>query len=43
MGQNISALEIEGTFDDCQRLVKQTFTDQELRANLIFLQPTRLT
>ncbi len=34
MGQNISALEIEGTFDDCQRLVKQTFTDQELRAKL---------
>lgn len=29
-GQNIRALEIDGTFDDCQALVKQAFTDQEL-------------
>jgi len=29
-GQNISALEIDGTFDDCQALVKQAFTDKEL-------------
>ena len=29
-GQNIRALEIEGTFDDCQALVKQAFTDKEL-------------
>ncbi|WP_179414978.1 threonine synthase [Mucilaginibacter sp. E4BP6] len=29
-GQNIRALEINGTFDDCQALVKQAFTDQEL-------------
>ncbi|MDQ3393896.1 MAG: threonine synthase [Bacteroidota bacterium] len=27
---NITALEIEGTFDDCQKLVKQAFLDQEL-------------
>jgi threonine synthase len=26
-GQNIRALEIDGTFDDCQALVKQAFTD----------------
>lgn len=29
-GQNIRALEINGTFDDCQALVKQAFTDNEL-------------
>ncbi|GAA4927494.1 threonine synthase [Mucilaginibacter defluvii] len=31
-GQNIRALEVEGTFDDCQALVKQAFTDAELNA-----------
>lgn len=31
-GQNIRAIEIDGTFDDCQALVKQAFTDQELNA-----------
>ena len=30
LGENITALEVSGTFDDCQRLVKQAFTDQEL-------------
>lgn len=30
-GQNIRAVEIDGTFDDCQALVKQAFTDKELR------------
>ena len=29
-GQNIRAIEINGTFDDCQALVKQAFTDLEL-------------
>src|SRR5471030_2942627 len=29
-GQNIRALEVDGTFDDCQALVKQAFTDPEL-------------
>jgi len=29
-GQNIRAIEIDGTFDDCQALVKQAFTDKEL-------------
>jgi len=27
---NITALEIDGTFDDCQKLVKQAFADKEL-------------
>ncbi|MHB1176918.1 MAG: threonine synthase [Daejeonella sp.] len=31
-GQNIRAVEIEGTFDDCQALVKQAFNDPELKA-----------
>ena len=31
LGENITALEVQGTFDDCQRLVKQAFLDQELR------------
>jgi len=30
LGKNITALEVNGTFDDCQRLVKQAFLDQEL-------------
>ena len=29
----MTALEIEGTFDDCQRLVKQAFLDPVLRSN----------
>ncbi len=29
-GQNIRAVEVAGTFDDCQALVKQAFTDVEL-------------
>jgi threonine synthase len=33
-GQNIRALEIDGTFDDCQALVKQAFTDKELNEKL---------
>ena len=30
-GQNIQALEVAGNFDDCQRLVKRAFADEELR------------
>jgi threonine synthase len=30
IGGNVTALEIEGTFDDCQRLVKTAFADREL-------------
>jgi len=29
-GHNITALEIEGTFDDCQKITKQAFLDSEL-------------
>ncbi len=36
LGGNITALEIEGTFDDCQALVKKAFLDREVaeRMNL---------
>ncbi len=30
LGGNIHAIEVEGTFDDCQRLVKQSLADTEL-------------
>lgn len=31
LGQNIKALEVNGTFDDCQDMVKQAFLDDELK------------
>ncbi len=34
LGQNITALEIDGTFDDCQALVKSAFMDAELNAHM---------
>lgn len=34
LGQNITALEIDGTFDDCQKMVKSAFLDKELNAIL---------
>ena len=33
--RNITALEIEGTFDDCQHLVKSAFLDKELNEKLV--------
>lgn len=30
LGHNVTALEIDGTFDDCQKLVKEAFLDSEL-------------
>jgi len=34
LGQNITALEIDGTFDDCQALVKAAFMDADLNTHL---------
>jgi threonine synthase len=34
LGNNIIALEVNGTFDDCQRLVKKVFLDNQLRKKL---------
>jgi threonine synthase len=31
LGTNITALEIDGSFDDCQQMVKHAFTDTDLR------------
>ncbi len=35
LGKNITALEIDGTFDDCQHLVKTAFLDEELNKKLV--------
>lgn len=34
LGENITALEVDGTFDDCQALVKNAFMDEELNAHM---------
>jgi threonine synthase len=34
LGQNITAIEVDGTFDDCQALVKAAFMDEELNAKM---------
>lgn len=34
LGQNITAIEVDGTFDDCQTLVKSAFLDEELNKRL---------
>ncbi len=34
LGQNITALEVDGTFDDCQALVKSAFADKELNDHM---------
>ena len=35
LGQNITALEVDGTFDDCQALVKAAFMDKELTGRML--------
>ena len=34
LGQNITAVEVDGVFDDCQRLVKSAFMDEELNQRM---------
>ena len=34
LGKNITALEVDGTFDDCQKLVKEAFQDDDLRQKM---------
>lgn len=34
LGKNIKAVEVEGTFDDCQQMVKQAFTDKDITDKL---------
>ena len=35
LGRNVTALEVDGVFDDCQRLVKQAFMDEELNRHMM--------
>ncbi|MEM6830016.1 MAG: threonine synthase [Bacteroidota bacterium] len=34
LGGNVTALEVDGTFDDCQHLVKQAFLDEQLNREM---------
>lgn len=34
LGKNITALEVDGSFDDCQRMVKAAFADKDLNKEL---------
>lgn len=34
LGENIKAIEIDGTFDDCQAIVKKAFLDEDLKNRL---------
>lgn len=34
LGQNITAIEVDGVFDDCQALVKSAFMDEQLNAHM---------
>ena len=34
LGRNITAIEVDGVFDDCQRLVKTAFMDEELNSRM---------
>ena len=34
LGQNITAIEVDGTFDDCQALVKAAFMDKDLNTKM---------
>ncbi len=35
LGKNITAIEVDGVFDDCQRLVKSAFMDEELNKHMM--------
>ena len=35
LGRNITAIEVDGVFDDCQRLVKSAFMDAELNQHML--------
>lgn len=35
LGQNVSAYEVKGVFDDCQRMVKEAFMDADVNAHKI--------
>lgn len=35
LGNNVSALEVNGRFDDCQKMVKQAFADESLKQQML--------
>ncbi|UCS95314.1 threonine synthase [Echinicola marina] len=35
LGENVFALEVDGVFDDCQRMVKEAFLDKELNEKML--------
>ncbi|MBD8487942.1 threonine synthase [Echinicola sp. CAU 1574] len=35
LGENVKALEVDGVFDDCQRMVKEAFLDRELNEKML--------
>lgn len=35
LGRNITAIEVDGVFDDCQRLVKSAFMDEDLNRHMM--------
>ena len=35
LGKNITAIEVDGVFDDCQALVKSAFMDKELNEHMM--------
>ena len=35
LGKNIFAVEVDGTFDDCQKLVKDTFRNKDLKMKIV--------
>ncbi len=42
MADNVSAYEVDGSFDDCQKMVKDAFMDKELSQNGVSLAQIQL-
>ena len=42
LGRNITALEVDGVFDDCQALVKSAFMDADLNAHVELTSPNSI-
>ncbi len=42
LGQNVTALEVNGTFDDCKSLIAQSLTDEELNRQLVVTSGTSI-
>ena len=40
LGKNVSALEIDGYFDECQEMVKKSFLDSDLNKKLMLTSVT---